>query len=123
MKTTTSTRNTDSIARGRDAYLAEYKANEAKKKAAKAEMPQKARIYKRITSISFTVTCVAAIAAMYLTLAHVLSDQSLITSIFLIGVGTITIAGALVFFTAIIAKKIWKHRLLKMGLMLPPELD
>ena len=35
MKTTTSTRNTDSIARGRDAYLAEYKANEAKKKAAK----------------------------------------------------------------------------------------
>lgn len=119
---TTSTRNTD-IARGRDAYLAEYKANEAKKKAAKVEMPQKARIYKRITSISFTVTCVAAIAAMYLTLAHVLSDQSLITSIFLIGVGTITIAGALVSFTAIIAKKIWKHRLHKLGLMLPPELD
>lgn len=106
-----------------DTILAEYEAKKAKKEAAKAEMPQKARIYKRITSISFTVTCVAAIAAMYLTLAHVLSDQSLITSIFLIGVGTITIAGALVFFTAIIAKKIWKHRLLKMGLMPPPELD
>lgn len=122
MKTTSSTRNTDSIAKGRDAYLAEYEATEAKRKAAKASMIQKAWTYKKIIHVSFIIACLSAAATMSLMLIHLLSKQPLFTPI-LIGAGAVTVISALVFLTAITSKKIWEHHLLKLGLMLPPELD
>lgn len=118
---TTSTRNTD-IARGRDAYLAEYKANEAKKKAAKATMSQKAREFRKLIRIFFLVACFSAVATMALTFVHLLSEQPLLTPV-LTCTGATTVVSASIFFATIVAKKIWKHRLLKLGLMLPPELD
>lgn len=105
-----------------DTILAEYEAKKAKKEAAKATMIQKAWTYKKVTHVSFVIACLAASATMTLTFVHLLSEQPLLTPI-LICTGATTVVSASVFFMAIIAKKIWEHHLLKLGLMLPPELD
>lgn len=105
-----------------DTILAEYKAEKAKKEAAKATMIQKAWTYKKVTHVSFVIACLAASATMSLTLVHILLEQPLFTPI-LIGAGAVTVVSAFVFLVSIISKKIWEHHLLKLGLMLPPELD
>ena len=105
-----------------DTILAEYEAKKAKKEAAKATMIQKAWTYKKVTHSFFVIACLAAAATMSLTFVHILLEQPLFTPI-LIGAGAVTVVSALVFLVSIISKKIWEHHLLKLGLMLPPELD
>lgn len=108
--------------RNRDAILKEAKAAEAQKKAAKATMAKKAEMYRKVIRMSFAVACLINVAVMSLLLTYFITRDSFFIPI-IISITTIMIASFLTSLATSIAKKIWEHKLLKLGLLPPNELE
>lgn len=105
--------------RNHHAILAEFKSQEAKRKAAKATMAKKAVLYRKVIQNSFFIACLANIASMGLILVHLLNGTQLFTPITVVVAILMTIS-LLVSSATFVAKKIWEHKLFKLGL-LPPD--
>lgn len=93
---------------------------EARKRKAKATLEKKAMAYRTIINISFMCACTAVITLVLALMAD--QVQSGFVALIIIS-GLATIASALVFLAANVAKRIWRYKLFhQLGIVIPREL-
>lgn len=106
----------------KNGMIEEFKAREAKKAVAKTTMAKKAKTYRKFIRTSFTTACITATIFMFCLSIYLITRKNAFLPITII-TGIIMDVNLLAFIAAIVAKKIWEWKLLKIGLMIPPELE